>query len=251
MHGKSILYYRIYFGRKTTLSFNIRDSVTFFSREASLPVSQEQPQSGPSGDIRMRSCRKRFYLLAVLSLLALSGWPPRGHPDQGAGGVEMPRKGFGVERIEQKRTETISWLRVQILADTGTEETWAALQNIEEWDEFLRIFPRITPVARTETMTRYRMAVSPPWPIRDFDSLIWVATLPELRLMLWRADKDDLARSHGRIEVEEIAGGTRVSYEIHSPVKNAFPPWVVRIGLRLVLPGIAKDFYERINESGE
>jgi len=48
--------------------------------------------------------------------------------------------------------------------------------------------------------------------------------------------------------VKEIAGGTRISYEMHSPVKKAFPPWVVRIGLYLVLPGIAKEFYERINE---
>jgi hypothetical protein len=84
--------------------------------------------------------------------------------------------------------------------------------------------------------------------MRDFDSLIWMATLPEQRLIFWRADKDDLARSHGRIEVKEIAGGTRVNYEIHSPVEKAFPPWVVRIGLGLVLPGIAKDFYKRINE---
>jgi len=196
----------------------------------------------------MRSCRKHFYPLLVLSLLALSGWPVSGHSEQETAEGGIPRKGFGVEHIEQKRTEAISWIRVQVAADTGTEETWAVLQNIEAWNEFLRIFSRITPVARTETMTRYRMAASPPWPIRDFDSLIWMATLPEQRLILWRADKDDLARSHGRIEVKEITGGTRVNYEIHSPTQSAFPPWIVQIGLRLVLPGIARDFYERISE---
>jgi hypothetical protein len=68
--------------------------------------------------------------------------------------------------------------------------------------------------------------------------------------MLWRSDKDDLARSHGRIEVEEIHGGTRVIYEMHSPAKRAFPPWVVRIGLYLVLPRIAHEFYDRIQEQG-
>ena len=196
----------------------------------------------------MRSCTKRFYPLIVLSLIALSGWPASGYPEQETAEGGIPPKGFHVERIEQKRTEVIAWLRIQVVANTDTEATWAALENIEEWDQFLRIFSRITPVARTETMTRYRMAVSPPWPVRDFDSLIWMAPLPEQRLMFWRADKDDLARSHGRIEVKEIPGGTRISYEIHSPVKEAFPPWVVRIGLYLVLPGIAKDFYERINE---
>jgi hypothetical protein len=196
----------------------------------------------------MLSCTKRFYPLIVLSLLALSGWPASGHPEQETIQRDMPQKGFRVEQIEQERTEAIAWLRVEVVADTGTEATWAVLENIEEWDQFLRIFPKITPVARTETMTRYRMAVSPPWPVRDFDSIIWMATLPEQRLILWTSDKDDLASSHGRIEVKEIAGGTRISYEMHSPVKQAFPPWVVRIGLYLVLPGVAKDFYERINE---
>ena len=196
----------------------------------------------------MRSYTKRFYPLIVLSLITLSGWPASGHPEQETIEGDIPRKGFRIELIEQKRTEVISWIRVQVVADTGIEETWAVLRNIEAWDEFLRIFSRITPVARTETMTRYRMAVSPPWPVRDFDSLIWMATLPEQRLIFWRADKDDLARSHGRIEAKEIPGGTRINYEILSPVKETFPPWVVRIGLYLILPGIAKDFYERINE---
>lgn len=199
----------------------------------------------------MRSCRKLSFPLVALSLFALSGWPTNVHPKQEATEAGIRPKGFRVEQIQQKRTEAISWIRVQVVADTGTEETWAVLQDIEAWDEFLRIFPRITPLTRTETMTRYRIAVSPPWPIRDFDSIIWIATLPEQRLMIWRADKDDLARSHGRIEVREITGGTRVSYEINSPVKSAFPPWVVRIGLHLVLPGMAKDFYRRINEQEE
>ena len=196
----------------------------------------------------MRSCTKRFYLLIVLSLVALSGWPASGHPEQETIEGDMPQKGFRVEHIEQRRTEAIAWLRVQVVADTGTEATWAVLENIEEWDQFLRIFPRITPVARTETMTRYRIAVSPPWPVRDFDSLLWMATLPEQRLILWTSNKDDLASSHGRIEVKEIPGGTRINYEIHSPVEDTFPPWVVRIGLYLILPGMAQDFYERINE---
>jgi len=196
----------------------------------------------------MRSCTKSFHPLVILSLLALSCWPALGHSGQETDEAGIPPKGFRVEQIEQKRTEATAWLRVQVVADTGTEATWAVLQNIEEWDQFLRIFSRITPLARTETMTRYRMAVSPPWPIRDFDSTIWMAKLPEQHLILWMSDKDDPASSHGRVEVKEIAGGTRISYEMHSPVKQAFPPWVVRIGLYLVLPGVAKDFYERINE---
>jgi len=75
-----------------------------------------------------------------------------------------------------------------------------------------------------------------------------MAKLPEQHLMLWRSDKDNLAGSHGRIEAEEIRGGTRVSYEMHSPLKGAFPKWVVRIGLYIALPGIAQDFYDRIHQ---
>lgn len=196
----------------------------------------------------MRSCTKRFYPFVFLSLFALSGWPESGHSEQETAEGGIPPKGFHVENIEQKRTEAIAWLRIQVVADTDTGATWAALENIEEWDQSLRIFSRITPVARTETMTRYRMAVSPPWPVRDFDSILWMATLPEQRLILWTSDKDDLTSSHGRIEVKGIAGGTRIIYEMHSPVKQAFPPWVVRIGLYLVLPGVAQDFYTMINE---
>lgn len=196
----------------------------------------------------MRSYTKRIYPIIVLSLLAMYRWPASGHAEQETAEGGIPPKGFRIERIEQERTDAIAWLRIQVVADTGTEATWAALQNIEEWDQFLRIFSRITPVARTETMTRYRMAVSPPWPVRDFDSIIWMTTLPEQRLILWTSDKDDLESSHGRIEVKEIAGGTRIIYEMHSPAKQAFPPWVVRIGLYLVLPGVAQDFYKMINE---
>jgi hypothetical protein len=198
----------------------------------------------------MRSCAKRFYPFVVLSLFALSGWPASGYAEQETAEGDSPPNGFHIEHIEQKRTEAIAWLRIQVVADTNTEATWAALENIGEWDQFLRIFSRVTPVARTETMTRYRMAVSPPWPVRDFDSILWMATLPEQRLILWTSDKDDLESSHGRIEVKEIAGGTRINYEMHGPVKEAFPPWVVRIGLYLVLPGVAQDFYTMIKEQG-
>jgi hypothetical protein len=197
----------------------------------------------------MRSRSRHIYPLLILSLLSLSGWPAVGRAEQEPPKGGTPAKGYRIERIEQKRTAVISWVRVQILTDAELDKTWAVLQNIEAWDEFLRVFSLITPVARTDTMIRYRMAVSPPWPVPDFDSLIWIATLPEQRLMIWRGDKDDLTRSHGRIEVKEIAGWTRVSYEIHSPAQGAFPPWVVRIGLRLVLPRIVKDFYGRINET--
>ena len=195
----------------------------------------------------MRSCQG-LRLLFVVSLLLLSGLTESGYAEGQKPKGKRPLKGFHVERIEQKRSDTIAWLRIQVLADTGSEETWAVLQNIEEWAVFLRIFSRITPVDRGRTMTRYRMSVSPPWPLRDFVSTIWIAELPDQRLMLWRSDRETLTKSHGRIEVKEIAGGTRVIYEFHSPAKKAFPPWVVRIGLYLVLPGIAQDFYDRISE---
>lgn len=196
----------------------------------------------------MCSYKGPLTILLILSLFALTGLKASKRVDQGVPKEAPPPKGFRVERIEQKRTEMISWIRVQVVANTETEETWAALRNIDDWPRHLRIFSGIRPVARTETMTRYKIFVSPPWPIRDFESVIWMATLPEQRLMLWRSDKDDLQRSHGRIEVREIDGGTRVSYEMHSPLRSAYPPWVVRIGLYLILPGIAQDFYDYINK---
>lgn len=192
----------------------------------------------------MRSTFARIVLAA--SLAVLTGRAERGFAEQGPNPNGEPQPGFRVESIEQKRTEVIAWLRVQVVADTPPQETWDVLQKLQEYPEFLDLFSRVTPVDRTETMTRYRMSVSPPWPIPDFDSKLWIAKLPAHRLMLWRNDKDDLTGSHGKVAVEEIPGGSRVIYEIHSPAKKAFPPWVVRIGLYLVLPGVAHDFYGRI-----
>lgn len=185
-------------------------------------------------------------LLFAVSCAALSGRAERVWAEPQRDPKGEPPGRFRVEGIEQKRTELIAWLRVQVVADTQPAETWDVLQKLQEYPEFLDLFSRVTPVERTETMTRYRMSVSPPWPIRNFDSLIWVTKFPEQRMMLWRSDKDDLEGSHGKVAVEEIPGGSRVIYEILSPAKKAFPPWVVRIGLYLVLPGVAQDFYERI-----
>ena len=196
----------------------------------------------------MHSSQRSRSLLIVVCLFVVSGSTGNGYAEQGKAVGAKPSEGFYVESIEQKRTETISWIRIQVVADTGPRETWAVLQNVQDWAEFLDIFSRVTPVESTDTMTRYWISVSAPWPVPDFDSLVWIATLPDLRVMLWRKDKDKLTRNHGKIAVTEIPGGSRVIYEIHSPAKRAFPPWVVRIGLYMVLPGVARDFYDRIQQ---
>ena len=70
----------------------------------------------------MLSRNQPFYPLLVLSLLVLSGWPAGGHSEQEPPEGETPPRGFRVEQIEQKRTEVISWVRVQVLTDTDTEK---------------------------------------------------------------------------------------------------------------------------------
>lgn len=194
----------------------------------------------------MRSNLGNLLFLLAVCFTGLAGRPESAHGEPSKDPKGEPLVGFRVEGVEQKRTEVIAWLRVQVVADTQPAETWDVLQKMQEYPEFMNLFSRVTPVERTETMTRYRMSISPPWPIRNFDSVIWVAKLPEQRMMLWRSHKDDLEGSHGKVTVEEIPEGSRVTYELLSPAKKAFPPWVVRIGLYLVLPGVAKEFYERI-----
>jgi hypothetical protein len=196
----------------------------------------------------MHSCRRSLSLLLSVFLLVVSGSTETGYAEQGKTGKAKRSDGFRIESIEQERTEATSWLRIQVVADTGPRETWAVLQNVEEWAEFLDIFSQVKPVERTDTMTRYWLSVSAPWPVPDFDSVVWIATLPDSRLMLWRKHKERLTSSHGKIAVEAIPGGSRVIYEIHTPARTAFPPWVVRIGLYVVLPGLARDFYDRIQE---
>jgi hypothetical protein len=187
-------------------------------------------------------------LLTAVSVLLLPGLTGNGlaepeTPEQG-----IPPEGFRIEQIEQKRTDVIAWLRVQVVANTGPEQTWEVVQNMQAYPDFLEIFPEVRAVERAGTMTRYRLSVSPPWPVRNFHSLVWIAKLQEQRVILWRKEREGLSGSHGKIAVEAVQGGTRVIYEIQSPVESAFPPWVVRIGLYLVLPGVAQDFYDRIKQ---
>jgi len=98
---------------------------------------------------------KRSYPLIALSLIVLSGGTASGQAERETSGEGNPVKGFRVERIEQTRTEEISWLRVQVVADTDINDTWAVLQDVKTWDPDPVPIRRLPSLARTGLRFRH------------------------------------------------------------------------------------------------
>jgi hypothetical protein len=186
--------------------------------------------------------------LIALHFIFLPAWPVEGKLNKGRSSEEMALEGVRIEEVRNERTETLVATRIRIFTDAPAGKTWAVLQDMEEWDRFIKLFSHIAPLETEGTETQYLLSVSPPWPIGDFDSVIRVEKLPEERQILWKVEKAKLTGNHGILSVKEADGGSRIIYESYGPAKSAFPDWVMKIGINLVLPSVLKDFYREIRE---
>jgi hypothetical protein len=188
--------------------------------------------------------------LVALHFVIHPAWQAEGKVNKGRPSKEMALQGVRIEEIYNNRTETLAATRIQVFTDAPAGKTWAVLQDLEEWDRFMKLFSRIAPLETEGTETRYRLSVAPPWPIGDFDSVVWVEKLPEERQILWNVRRAELTVKHGIISVEEAYGGSRIIYESYGTAESAFPDWVMKIGINLILPSILKDLYQEIREQG-
>ncbi len=192
----------------------------------------------------------RASIVAVLFIVLLHSIPSGRTlaTEEGKTTEEKEHRGFRIETIERERGEKISRLRIRVSMDTGVEATWEILRNLEQWDRFLSLFSRVTPLGDRTPPTHYRLSVSPPWPIPDFESVIWVKKLPRQRTILWRVQKGRMRDSYGRISVKEREGGCLIDYESLGPAGHTAPKWMVKLGLYFVVPSLARDFHDRVLE---
>lgn len=186
--------------------------------------------------------------IAVALLAALSARTAAGRDAEDGDPVEGGHKGFKIEQIEMESSPTLGLMRVRAFTDTPAEATWAVLRDVQRWERALGLFSETELLESTPSRSRYRLHVSPPWPIRDFEAVVNVESPPGERLLLWTVEEGRIAGNFGKIRVQERPGGSRVIYESYGPPKNAFPPWMLRIGLRLILPSQLEDLHEAILE---
>jgi hypothetical protein len=192
--------------------------------------------------------KKGCCTLIASTFVFLPPWQAEGKLNKGRPSEEAALEGVRIEEVRNERTETLVATRIRIFTDAPPGKTWAVLQDLEEWDRFIKVFSHIAPLETEGTETRYLLSVSPPWPISDFDSVIRVKKLPEEKQIRWRVEREKLIGNHGIISVKEADGGSRIIYESCGPAKTAFPDWVMKIGVNLILPSLLKDFYREIRE---
>jgi hypothetical protein len=70
--------------------------------------------------------------------------------------------------------------------------------------------------------------------------------LPEEQKIRWKEEKKNRTGSHGTILVRELDGGSQIIYESYGPPKKASPGFAAKMGIRLFLPSVLKDFYHEI-----
>lgn len=163
--------------------------------------------------------------------------------------------GIRVESFSRTVGDAYARMQVTVRSDTPVNSAWDILRNVDRWDTFMGLFPETDVVEATESYKRIRMVVSPPWPLKQFPCVVEAKERPEAHLIEWSVKEGKLKGNTGTIVVQGADGGSRIVYESVGPSRNAFPNWAVRIGVRVVLPGVLKDFYRqargRAEDSGE
>jgi len=188
--------------------------------------------------------------LTALPFVFLPAWQAEGKLNKERPSKKMVLKGVRIEEVCKKKTESLATTRIQVFTDVPAARTWAVLHHPEEWHRFLKLFSRIAPLETEGTESRYLLSVSPPWPISNFESVIRVEKFPEERRILWKVERAEMTGSQGIISVKEADGGSRIIYESYGPARSAFPDWVTKIGINLVLPSVLQDLYHELLEQG-
>jgi len=62
----------------------------------------------------------------------------------------------------------------------------------------------------------------------------------------WKVEKKNRKGNYGTISVKELDGGSQIVYESYGSPKKASPGFAAKMGIRLMLPLLLKDFYHEI-----
>ncbi len=140
-------------------------------------------------------------------------------------------------------------MQVVVRSDIPVSSTWDLLKDVGEWHTFMGLFPESEILEADGLSKQVKFVVAPPWPIKQFTCVVQARERPEVRLIEWRVQEGKLKGNFGILSVEPFEGGSKIIYESTGPTRNAFPTWAVRIGVRIVLPGVLKDFYRKASAS--
>jgi len=158
-------------------------------------------------------------------------------------------KGIHIDNIDRDTDGTIAWIKIRVLTDTAIEETWEVIQGLEDWDKAMDLISKVEILGEENEETRYKLFVSPPWPLGDFDSSVRVRKTSQPHLFLYWVEKGFMQGTFGKMSAgEEPGGGSWILFENYGSAAARFPDWMVKIGIHLVVPSVLKDIHERILE---
>jgi len=214
------------------------------TRDRGRRRNEERPQPG-------RPSRLKAFSLAVCLGSALCAWGPGdGHAaTEPAPAPEKAREeieGTRVVEVDRNATDEVAWIRIWVLSDTPPGVTWDVIQNVQQWDRFMDLYSQVSLITTDGTMDVYELNVSPPWPISDAKTVVRVLKQPAERTLSYWVELGFMKGTHGKISVEEAAGGSRILFENLGAPTQRFPDWMVKIGVYLVMPSVLEDLRGQI-----
>jgi len=192
--------------------------------------------------------RRRLPLWAMLTAALILACPGRGEPAPVSekAGKKSGREGMQVHSVDRDADSSHAWIRIHVLCDTPAGETWEVIRGIEDWDEVMDLISRVEVLEENPRETRYKLRISPPWPLSDYFSIVRVREAAEGTELDYRVEEGFLFETFGKIAVGEDQAGSWIRFENLGSPQRRFPDWMVRLGIRLVVPSVLKDIRGRI-----
>ena len=193
-----------------------------------------------------QQCLKAIFMLICLVLAGSARAEDR--LANGASPSERPGKGFRIENIDRDANASVAWIKIRVVSDAPVQETWEVVDDIDHWGQAMDLVSNTEILEKKGDVSRYKLFISPPWPMSDFYSIIQVRRTSKPHLFLYWVNEGFMQGSFGKISAGGVPGGSWIFFESFGSPKNRFPDWMVKIGVHLVLPSVLKDLYNRILE---
>jgi len=152
-----------------------------------------------------------------------------------------------ITEIDRGTSETVAWMRIRVRSDTPLDETWPVIEDIEGWDQVMELIQRVETLEIESLGGHYLLHFDPPWPIPDFKILVRAHCPPGTNSILWWAKSQGrMAGDFGKISGGKDDGGSWLLFEWFGPPSHRYPDWMVKIGIRFVMPSVLEDIYQHL-----
>jgi hypothetical protein len=191
--------------------------------------------------------------ITFATLLALTSWawagpPPQVREAQTAQTEQGRRKGIHIDRVDRSGDEKLSWIRILVHSDTPIKETWSILQDVEHWDRITKLFTRIDLLEAGDHENRYKLHVSPPWPLANYYSIMRVRLGREANRFEYWIDEGYMYGTFGAVSGGQDGEGCWLLFENFGSPERRFPDWMTKISVYLAMPSVLKDVRNRALE---